>query len=72
MYHSFMMLGVRVKTSNSPIFRESTNCALASSLCKLQAYLRDIVGLVPHCSNKANTTIKRVAWICLFPSAQRS
>ena len=38
----------------------------------LQAYLRDIVGLVPDHLNKANTAINRVMWLFWFPIAYKS
>ena len=37
-----------------------------------QAYLEDIVGLVPDHCNKVNITIKHVVGIYCFPSAYKS
>ena len=37
----------------------------------LQAYLGDIVGLVPDHLNKANTAINRVMWLFWFPIAYK-
>ena len=38
----------------------------------LQAYLRDIVGLVPDHLNKANTAINQVMWLFSFPIEYKS